>query len=224
MDAPQEQKTPGPPIPTKPSQVEVPATGFVHGRPRGEQAAQMATGGQMQMELPAELISRMTVNDSVYFQDASGQPVSVGEPFAVAITKDEQPWIRKFKAGSDWTLLDIGWIEESSCMVLANDEGKRLQTIPTKEQWADIQSRIIQVAILPEKQLAVAIPKEEKKGKRTMWSPPRAASNVELELEPEPIYRCSPGRTIRIEPEGLGRLYIRCLNGEARGTLTLMPK
>lgn len=224
MDAPKEQQTPGPPIPTKPSQVEVPATGFVHGRPRGDQAPQMATGGQMQLELPAELTSRMTINDSVYFQDASGQPISVGEPFAVAITKDEQPWVRKFKAVADWTLLDIGWIEESSCMVLANDEGKRLQTIPTADQWADIQSRIVQVAILSEKQLAAAMPKQEDKKKRTMWDPPRQTSKAEIDLEPEPVYRCSPGRTIRIEPEGLGRLYIRCLNGEARVTLTLIPK
>jgi len=152
--------------------------------------------------------ARLTVVESVYYQPPHG----IGEVtppmetrFSRPIESDESPYRRvSVTIGSEWTKLDCGWLEDLPCghLVIQNMEGKFTQRIPTAEQILESQSRVIELKFLPESDF---VPEREL-------------------LSTTPVHIVIPAKeSCRFQPQSLKNLYLRCRNGEAKYTLTLIP-
>lgn len=89
--------------------------------------------------------SRLTVVETIYHQDADGQPTAVEANYARWLASDEHPFQRRLKVGEEWQRLETGWLEDVSLLVLTNEEGKGLQTIPTDEERVALAARIVEV-------------------------------------------------------------------------------
>jgi hypothetical protein len=158
---------------------------------------------------PPKLRGRLVVVESVYHQRTGEQPIQVRPSrFERDLTDPEQPYVREFRADSEWKSLDNGWIEESGQLVLHNLEGSGLTAIPTPEERQAILDRVVE--------LGVAIPTEDD-GRRTQWSAPRP---------PWPVATFAwirPGESCRFEPYQVSMIRVRCRPG-AKCLLTLLPE
>lgn len=138
--------------------------------------------------------SRNVVVESVYHQPIDGPPVVVESKYAKALESEDQPYgPRRVKIGTDWTLLDTGWVKDISILTISNDEGRMLQVIPNEVQLHLINSRIVEMAYLDES------------GK---WVP---------------VERIHAGESRRGRPLPGAKTALRCLNGTAKVTYTAFP-
>ena len=90
---------------------------------------------------------RLTVVGSIYCQEPGEQPVSQELLFVRELASAEQPWQRRTRIGEDWQPLETGWIDDPGMVVLANDEGRGLQTMPDAGQTAAISRRTVLVGV-----------------------------------------------------------------------------
>jgi hypothetical protein len=141
-------------------------------------------------------VVRLGVVETVYLQRPGGQPVSVESRFSRRLLSDEQPYLRQFKVGPEWTLLDRGWLTECSCLVLSNEEGRFHQVQPTPEERDAALRKVVEVGV---------------------------CFNDDMR---DLIYRFAVVRPLesgRFEPADLAAIRIRCLDGPAKVSLTLFP-
>ncbi len=145
--------------------------------------------------------NRLTVVESVYFQEFGEQPQSAGSRFSRNLESDEQPYSRKLQATSDWKPLDCGWLAgcPTSSLVISNDEGKHRQSNPTEEEREELAGRVLEIWC------SDGIT-------RTMHSPPREAQ-----------WLVSPGESMRAYPVSADSLFIRCKSGTACFNIRLYP-
>jgi len=68
------------------------------------------------------LSNRITVVEMVYFQAPGESPLGVESRYSRALTTDEQPCERRLKATEDWRELDRGWVDQTSLIVISNNE------------------------------------------------------------------------------------------------------
>ena len=152
--------------------------------------------------------SRLTVVEHVYHEPSDDAGTNTQRSFSRKLKTNEQPFVRKTKAGSDWRPLATGsWLEDSSMLVLSNDEGG-FQRIPTPEEKRALEDKILEVAVLP--------PPPSKKD-RTMHSTKMP------ECVPLVFALVHPGETLRFTPADLSLLHVRSKSSEVKMTLTLLP-
>lgn len=96
--------------------------------------------------VPMPTTGRLTVIEKVYHQLPGEQPTATEHQFVRQLRSDEQPFSRKFKVPREWKPLDLGWIECAGMLTIRNEEGRHPVVIPTHEQRADIDLRVIEVA------------------------------------------------------------------------------
>lgn len=147
-------------------------------------------------------VSRLTVVETMYFQPHGEDAVSLGKPFSRQL-KGEEHWQRTIRVGPEWVEIKGCWLEKASVIRVANDEGKTVQVIPTPEQKAVSAAKIMEVGI-------VAV----ESATATMHDPPN---------EPIGFALVAPGEDCRFEPTAWERLRFRCLKGEVRITVSILP-
>lgn len=93
--------------------------------------------------------ARIAFVGTLYHQllDEAEDPTSVEIQFSRPTLSREQTYFRKFRATETTRTLDIGWLTEDAypvgMIIISNLEGRSLQEIPTAEQLAEIQSRVV---------------------------------------------------------------------------------
>lgn len=151
------------------------------------------------------LKARLIVNETVYHQHPIDQGSTVISKFIRILDSDEQPYLRRLMVKEEWQPLDCGWLETASLVRIANEEGKGLQVWPTEEEKLVINSRVVQLG------LGV----DEPPGQRDMRSPPKVGI--------VPFAAILPGESTRIQFLDLHKIYLRCIGGQARINLALIP-
>lgn len=94
--------------------------------------------------------ARLTVVEQVCHQDGEGEPVVAACQWGRSLITEEQPWVRKFLVGPEWKPLETGWLTRVGMLHLANNEGKDIQRIPTREEKALLASRVIELGVSSE--------------------------------------------------------------------------
>lgn len=90
---------------------------------------------------------RVTVVETVYHAPAGRSPTPIESRFERKLETDEQLYQRYMKVGEKWTPLDCGWLGENVGMLLIhNEEGLNLFTIPTEEELAAINARVVELS------------------------------------------------------------------------------
>lgn len=100
---------------------------------------------------PKKAPARVGVNEAI-FHVMHGRPVTnIEARFNVLCETEEFPYTRReVQLGKEWVKLDSGWLEDRwSVLVVENEEGRRLQTIPTPEERKAVVDRVIEVGICP---------------------------------------------------------------------------
>lgn len=78
---------------------------------------------------------RLTVQLTVYHQRCGENPTSITPSFVAALEEVEQPYSRQLKVGTEWMLLDFGWLEgKQGEIIIENRAGKGLIVTPSKAQ------------------------------------------------------------------------------------------
>lgn len=105
--------------------------------------------------------SRLTVVESIYFQPQNGNPKQVSAGFERKLSSTEDPYERNLKITTTWQKIDWGWLEDVGTFVISNEEGKRLQKIPTPEEEAAIAACVVEISYSQDSKEAWLIPPGE---------------------------------------------------------------
>lgn len=105
------------------------------------------------LEVKPQLVipSQVIVIESISVQMTDVDPTSHEHRFARDITSGETCYMRYTKVlPGKWQLLDTGWVEDPSMVILFNREG-RYQTMPTDEEKAEMAGRVLQIFLVNER-------------------------------------------------------------------------
>ncbi len=94
----------------------------------------------------AKIPSRITVVGQACHQGEDGQIMPAGRQFSRRLQTDEQPFVRRGRAGEDWQPLPTGWLSQAGFLVLTNDEGVGMQVQPTEAERRDAAGKILEVS------------------------------------------------------------------------------
>jgi hypothetical protein len=134
--------------------------------------------------------ARLCIVSSIYYQQKNRNPHSFEGKISRPLKTAEQVYTRHLTIGEEWTSLDTGWLQNSSCILITNEEGKHLSSNPTDEEALSISQRVIELGYTAHNSDTWLIhPKEFFAG---------SPSHLELRL------RCKKGQaeiTINIFPE-----------------------
>lgn len=98
-------------------------------------------------EKPVPIVKdRITVVESLYYQPFGGNPSVIDCRYDRWLDcVDEQPYSRKSKVGEEWIPLDIGWITACGLLHIENNEGKFPFRIPTAEEKAESNAKVLEI-------------------------------------------------------------------------------
>ena len=104
-------------------------------------------------ESPTPARARFGVKESVYYAPFQGQAEDLVKhqdgSFVRLLKTDEQPWRRIQTVGADWEPLSLGWTVENgmvpSQVIVMNEEGAFLQSIPTKEEKEAALAKVVEI-------------------------------------------------------------------------------
>lgn len=186
--------------------VKVPKTGFIGTRPPSgslkpsQDSSPKPTSDDVRF-------SRITVVETVCYQPAGEEAVSFESRYnRKLVSTEEEPYRRKCKAGPEWERLDLGWAGDGpgvGLLLIENREGSFQHTSPTKEERERVESLILEVGVL------VGFDTDSRD---------QCSKVIEV------VDRIRPRESRRSEPAYPDKLYIRCLDGEARFVITVIPK
>lgn len=93
-------------------------------------------------------VSTLIVVESICHRISGESPEGVRYQFSRELQSNEETWQRRFNVTTEWQPLPLGWIAdnglESSMVRIQNEEGK-FDTIPTPEQQAECDKRIVEI-------------------------------------------------------------------------------
>jgi len=93
----------------------------------------------------APIRDRITVIDRVYHQRLGEEAQEFPCTFSRELETTEQPYTRQLVATEEWKPLDHGWIERVGMLIVVNQEGRFLQTNPSKEQKDEAAKKILEL-------------------------------------------------------------------------------
>jgi len=91
--------------------------------------------------------NRLTVVERVYYQSDLDEPTERESCYERCNTSEEQPYSRSVRV-SQVTQIDAGWLgggKPCGMVSFSNEEGKRLQKIPTPAEERQLQKRVLRV-------------------------------------------------------------------------------
>ena len=90
-------------------------------------------------------MSRVTVVDTISHQPTNGKPRCVISRFSLPCITDEEVYSRRIKVGTEWTKVDLGYVDKPTVLVLENEESHKY-VIPSEADKAELATRIVEVA------------------------------------------------------------------------------
>jgi hypothetical protein len=141
--------------------------------------------------------SRITVRESVYYQQRGKQPTNVETRFHATSDEKEQAYERTKVIGNQWERIDLGWVKHCGMLVLRN-EGTLYEVIPEMEQKAVDDRKVLEIAF--------AAP-----GCDNVTGPPLYA-----------VLSITPKASARFKPCDV-QMYVRCVEGEVELTVAAFP-
>jgi hypothetical protein len=169
--------------------------------------------------------SRITVVEHITYSVKSGNPMVIPSRFGRNMLTEEQPYQRQLTIDGTWRKLELGWLDECrlGMVIIENNEGKRLQRIPSPAEVASINARIIEVWFEPPKH-AHPIKMEMPRNDLDMHDPPEDVEPRISAVEPQ-LFAClllPPGESQRYTP-GVRDIWVRCQSETAKIVVTLLP-
>lgn len=144
---------------------------------------------------------RITVTEQVSHNLKGEAPVAVSSSFYRPTETTEQPVIRHgLIIGEDWESLPVGWLTSCEVLVLTNDEGRKLTKVPTPEEWAEIESRVLEFGV------------------RALNGDPAHPLVV------IPVGFVRPRTSNRYSPLDLSAVYVRCRKFRAKYSVAIFPR
>lgn len=142
-------------------------------------------------------LKRLTVVDSVHYQDHSGENPLVGETtrFEAEIVDDSLPFSGVGSVGEEWAPLPHGRLTSCSMLCIQNKEGKFIQQVPSVDERADAEAKVIELGI-----------------------------RIDGIVETVPVGIIHPSRSIRYCPTDLKSLMIRCRHARAKFAIQVYPQ
>lgn len=89
--------------------------------------------------------SRITVNESVYYQPHGEEAKQVSSSFSEDVNTTEQLYQRKVQVGSEWKYVDLGWVESLSVLVISNQRQRPLVQ-PSVQEIQEASARIVELS------------------------------------------------------------------------------
>jgi hypothetical protein len=161
--------------------------------------------------------SRITVTETTTYNVRGAQPVVVQTKFGRGQETEEQAYQRRIKVDEQWVKFeyDRSWITTVGMCIISNEEGKYQQRIPTREQIADIQARVVEIYLEP---LATGLPIASKD--LTQFDPPEPQM---IMLAPFAALLLPPGEQQRYTLGPNVALWLRCQHADAKLIVTFLP-
>lgn len=106
----------------------------------------LAVPKRLERRQPPLLKPRLTILETLYYQEPRSEPVSFSCPHSLLLISEEQPCIRRLRVGS--TRQPLGtWLATVSELVIRNDEGNYAehQGNPTESEVRERERRVIEV-------------------------------------------------------------------------------
>jgi len=140
------------------------------------------------------LKNRFTFVAHAYYQQAGEQPESFDVQWSKDLASNETPFRRNtFKVTNEWMLLNLAWLQTSKLrmLCLVNEEGKFFNTIPTAEELAESNAKVVELST--------------DKSHVSTW-----------------LVR--PGESMHGCPNTVEGIWVRCLSGEAKISIYVVPE
>jgi hypothetical protein len=144
--------------------------------------------------------ARLVIQDTINYVTPNGEVTQDHTNFTHWLeNQSEQPYNRRMIAVEQWEKIPIGWAGEwGSCsMVYIENIREPRQVRPTPEEQAAEDAKIIEVHFGP-------------------------ASHGGFSAD-DSIFVIPPGESLRGQPKKFDQIYIRCLSGFARYTISIYP-
>jgi len=96
-------------------------------------------------------IARLTVDERVYVQFPGQQAEDFSPETSITYLKesdDSQVYVRHTYAGESFKAIDMGWIKDSSCIIIQNTQKLDSQVIPSEAELADLAQYVIRVCFV----------------------------------------------------------------------------
>lgn len=153
---------------------------------------------------------QLTFVGTVYYQsgELEGDATSIEIRTCDNLITDEQPFTRLFWVDEAWTIIETGWLQQASFMVIDNRGIVVGNTNPTEEERKSQEVAILQVGIMPPNVIEA----------RDMHSPPRK------EQQPIIISHLLPQRKFPIpSPQNIKQYRLRCMKGKTKVQVNVFP-
>lgn len=149
----------------------------------------------------------LTVVERIVHAGVGIEATEVSSAYQAPLSTREQVYRRNVTFDQGWRPLDLGWVGDRCSLVhLSNREGERYETIPTAEERADVEGRVIEIGVVV----------TEAGRDATQWDAPTTVI--------VPLFAVLPRESMRFCPAGpTDRLRVRCVLGTARATLVAFP-
>ncbi len=157
----------------------------------------------MEQEIKQVVNDRITVVESVYFQELNEQPQLIESRYTRELQSQEQVYQRRVLATEEWQPLDTGWIDNVGMIVIQNNVGIFSPVLPTEEEREEAVKKILRIAFL-----SALYPIDSSQGMP----------------EPEDFWIIPPKESYRATPSDASNLMIRSECGEFKYNLVVYPK
>lgn len=92
--------------------------------------------------------ARLTVVEQVaHYAVGSHQPMVVDARYTKFLDSSEDAYRRRLTIGDQWQHIDCGWVTDCEMLCITNSEGTNFAVIPSPEERAEVDKRIIEVRI-----------------------------------------------------------------------------
>lgn len=91
-------------------------------------------------------MARLVVVEQVHHQERGAQPTSLDTRYAVELSSEEQPYLRRLSVGEELSRMDFGWAREPALLVLRHERPAR-SVHPGAEESAADEARRVEVLV-----------------------------------------------------------------------------
>jgi len=96
-------------------------------------------------QLSSPPASVLTIVEQIYHRSVDDEPISFDNRFSRVLETDETVYTRRLKLNTQWTAIDLGYIDNPSLILIVNREGIFPTVKPTQSELDNANRRMINV-------------------------------------------------------------------------------
>jgi len=125
---------------------------------------------------------RLTISEQIYIRHLEGEgPTVFTHRYNTPLSSEEQPYSRRYKIGTVWEDLSVGWITDAKYLWIENHGAGKLQRQPTLSEAEKRANRIVEISFREDPDLFVY------PGESIRVSPSNLTS-IQLRVRDEPTF------------------------------------